>query len=272
MTGHYFENSFVRLHYYRFGTGARHMLCFHGLGMHGKQFQVLKDALGHKYTFFGFDLLFHKETKLMEDSLPVIKAGMQKDQLTSLIKAFCQAMHITRFSLIGYSMGTHYATAIVEGLPEMVNEFIVAAPSSIEPGNLIRFMSKNYIGNKILEKLMLSDKGMKRLISWSRRFGIIDTTASEILYNEVATPALRLALYSCFTYLRFLETNENLLISNLNTFNIRAIFIFGERDEIYPATIGKRFLSKLQKPEVAVVDCNHDMINDRFACLLYKLL
>ncbi|RYE16941.1 MAG: alpha/beta hydrolase, partial [Sphingobacteriales bacterium] len=53
MTDHYFENDFVKLHYYKFGDGAQPMLCFHGFGMHGKQFTSLEPSLGKKYTFYG---------------------------------------------------------------------------------------------------------------------------------------------------------------------------------------------------------------------------
>src|ERR1700749_4801027 len=73
LTSHYFENSFVTLHYYKFGNGPQNMLCFHGYGMHGKQFISLEPALGQKYTFYGFDLFFHKETKLKDQSLNTIK-------------------------------------------------------------------------------------------------------------------------------------------------------------------------------------------------------
>ena len=78
MTDHYFENSFVKLHYYKFGSGPRHMLCFHGFGMHGKQFKLLTAQLGERYTFWGFDLFFHKETQLKDQSLATVKKGPAK--------------------------------------------------------------------------------------------------------------------------------------------------------------------------------------------------
>jgi hypothetical protein len=46
LTDHYFENDLVKLHYYRFGRGDKIMLCFHGFGMHGKQFKLLDGELG----------------------------------------------------------------------------------------------------------------------------------------------------------------------------------------------------------------------------------
>src|ERR1700753_3425540 len=102
MTQHYFENELVNLHYYKFGNGPKAMLCFHGYGMHGKQFKLLEVPLGDKYTFYGFDLFFHKETKLQDQSLQTIQKGISKKQLVAFIEQFCKFENIDRFSVIGY--------------------------------------------------------------------------------------------------------------------------------------------------------------------------
>lgn len=272
MTDHYFENDFIKLHYYKFGNGPKNMLCFHGFGMHGKQFKVLEDKLGHLYTFWGFDLPFHKQTVLKDQSIPTIKKGYTKTQLTNTIVAFCAHEHITSFSVIGYSMGTHFATILVEEIPERVNEYIVAAPSSLNPGRLIRFFSKNKIGNKILEKLILNGKATISLLNLFKKLRFIDAEVRTILYNEVATPELRLAMYGCFTSLRRLETNEDKLIQSLNAYHIKSIFIFGKRDRNYLPTIGKAFFKKYKPTEVIILDENHEMINKNFAAKLADLL
>jgi pimeloyl-ACP methyl ester carboxylesterase len=265
MTGNYFENQFVKLHYYKFGTGTKHMLCFHGFGMHGEQFKLVVEQLGHQYTFWGFDLFFHKGTQLKDQSLTTIKKGLQKKELASMIAAFCKHEGIESFSVIGYSMGSHYATAIVEELPLMINEYIIAAPSSINPGAMIRFFGKNKAGNKLLEKLMLSEKAMINIISFCKLLRLIDAKGRDILHKEVVTYELRFALYACFTYLRLLETDEEKLIQLLTAHKIKSIFIFGRYDKMYLPAIGKAFFAKYKHGEVLVLDENHEMINQNFA-------
>ncbi len=272
MTSHYFENDFVKLHYYKFGAGPNYMLCFHGFGMHGKQFASLQAALGHKYTFWGFDLFFHKGTQLTDETLGTIKQGLQKQQLIELVTQFCTHENIDRFSVISYSMGSHYATTIVEGMPQRIDEYIVAAPSSIKPGPLIKFFGKNRAGNKILEKLMLSEKALintLRLFTWIK---FIDKKGRDILYKEIGTRNLRFALYACFTYLRFLETNEQHLINCLQQYNIRSIFIFGERDKMYMPKIGDDFFAKLPQAEKVVLDTDHELIRPEFVSTLSRML
>ncbi|MES2453940.1 MAG: alpha/beta hydrolase [Bacteroidota bacterium] len=272
MTSHYFEHPFIKLHYYKFGNGPQHMLCFHGFGMHGKQFRLLEEQLGDHYTFWGFDLLFHKDTVLKNQSLATVKEGLKKSQLAELIADFCRHEGIKSFSVIGYSMGSHYATVVVEELPEMVKEYIVAAPSSLNPGRLIRFFGKGKTGNKILEKLMLSEKATLNLLSVFKKLRLIDAVGRDILFKEVGTPELRFALYACFTYLRLLETDEAKLIRSLTTYNIKSIFIFGKRDRNYLPSIGKAFFSKYKPSEIVILDENHEMINQNFASRLAALL
>ena len=248
------------------------MLCFHGFGMHGKQFRELEAELGNKYTFWGFDLFFHKATKLKDQTLNTVKTGLTKRELANLILDFCKVQNIDRFSVIGYSMGTHYATTIAEELPEMINEYIVAAPSSIKPGNIIRFFSRSKFGNKIIEKISLSKDAMVKLLNMCKRARFIDAEGYGILLKEIETHELRFNLYASLTYLRYLTTDEAKLIYALNNHPIRSIFIFGQRDKSYPLSIGKSFLPRLKKAEILNLNEGHEMINKGFAKVLGDLL
>ena len=272
MTDHYFENDLVKLHYYQFGDGPQAMLCFHGYGMHGKQFKILEDPLGSKYTFYGFDLFFHKETKLKDQSLEVVKKGITKKELASLIIAFCKHLNIDRFSVIGYSMGTHYATALVEELAPMINEYIIAAPSSLKPGALITFFSKHKLGNRILEKLALHEKALTGLLNALKRLKVIDSEGYKILHAEISTAELRFSFYACFTYLRFLETDQSRLIAAIEQQNIKSIFIFGKKDKAFPPGIGDQLITRLMNVEVVILNAGHEMIKNDFAAALTRLL
>lgn len=272
MTDHYFENDFINLHYYKFGNGPKIMLGFHGYGMHGKQFKPLEPTLGGKYTFIGFDLFFHKETKLKDQSLPIVKQGITKKQFAELVLEFCRHEGIERFSIIGYSMGTHFAAVVAEELAPMVDEFIVAAPSMLNPGRLIPFFSKNKTGNKLLEKLALSPTALVGLLKTFKKLRVIDDEAYNILFGEIGTDELRFNLYASFTYLRAFETDEARLVTALNTQNIKSIFIFGKRDKTFPPGIGKKLIAQVNNAKVIVLDEGHEMIKKPFVARLTEEL
>jgi hypothetical protein len=170
-------------------------------------------------------------------------------------------------------MGTHYATAIVEEMGERIDAYIVAAPSSIKPGRLIEFFGKNWLGNKLLERLALSEKALINLLNLLKFSRLIDQAGRDILYKEIGTVQLRFNLYACLTYLRFLKTDEPELIRSITENGIKSIFIFGRRDKAYPPKIGKAFFKKLKSAvEVIVLDENHEMITPAFASALSVLL
>ncbi|WP_017260314.1 alpha/beta fold hydrolase [Pedobacter arcticus] len=272
MTNHYFENKLVKMHYYQFGNGPKAMLCFHGYGMHGKQFRQLEERFGANYTFYGFDLFFHKETKLLDESVANVKQGITKKELTQLFLDFCKSKSIDKFSILAYSMGSFYACTLAEEVAEKINEFIVAAPASLKPGRIITFFSKNTIGNKLLEHLALSNNGMTNLLATLKRVKVIDAKAHEILYREIATPELRFSFFACATYLRFLKLDIQKFTEELNQHNVKSIFIFGKRDHSYPAKIGDNIISKITNAQQLEIDENHDMINQNFAQTLATLL
>lgn len=272
MTQHFFDHPLATINFYKFGTGVQKIICFHGYGMHGKQFKVLEPSLGHKYTFYGLDLFFHKETKLKDQSLAAVKKGISKKELAALISDFCVAQQIKTCTVIGYSMGTHYATAITEELRNLVTGYIAVAPSCLNPGFLVKSLSKYKPGNLLLEKLVLSKKALVNLLSFCKRLRVIDEIGYQILHKEIETPELRFNFYACFTYLRFLETNEERFIAALNQHQQKPIFIFGKRDLMYPPKIGNAFFKKLNTAKVIVLDENHEMINHNFATQLTAAL
>ena len=272
MTSHYFPNDLVVMHYYKFGRGPKNMFCFHGYGMHGRQFKVLEERMGHQYTFYGFDLFFHKETVLRDQSITAVKKGITKSQLAGLFQEFCENTDVRMFSIIAYSMGSHYATSLVEEIPERIGELFVAAPSSFKPGRIITFLSANRLGNKVLERMALTDKGMTGMLSVLKKLKIIDQKAYDILFKEVSSPELRFSFYACTIYMRFLTLDAAKFVSSLNQHQIRSVFIFGDRDKVYPQAIGQALIPKINLATQLVINENHDMINHKFADILSGLL
>jgi pimeloyl-ACP methyl ester carboxylesterase len=272
MTDHYFSNDLVDMHYYKFGRGPKIMLCFHGYGMHGRQFRILEETMSDKYTFYGFDLFFHKKTLLKDQSVGAVRKGISKSQLAGLFNDFCEKTSIERFSIVAYSMGSHYATSLVEEMAERIDELFIAAPSSLKPGRIITFLSSNRFGNKMLERMALSDKGMTRLLSVLKRTKIIDQKGYDILFKEVSSPDLRFSFYACASYMRFLKIDAAKFVARLNDHRIRSVFIFGKRDLNYPPETGQAILRKINLARQLIIDENHDMINRNFANLLSEAL
>lgn len=263
MTDHFFRHSLVNLHYYRFGEGPKIMLCFHGLGMHGKQFTVLEKELGAEYTFFGFDLFFHKETMLNNNDLDVIKRGITQHDLTALFVDFCQAENINEFSVMSYSMGTFYATALMQHIPGRIKEVFLIAPTILKTPRLLDFLANNSLANLFFEKLLLSENGLKILLKTCLNLRVVDKNNYEILYREIATAQLRFNFYANVTYLKHLDVNYRQLAKSINDARIACYFIFGLRDKSIPPHTASKLLPMLNTAKKIIVDEGHDLVTSR---------
>lgn len=272
MTAHFYEHPLVSLHYYVFGTGPKKVLCFHGYGMHGKQFQLLESQYGEETTFYGFDLFFHKETKLKDESLPEIKRGISKAEIYQLFTDFRAYAGIDRFSMIAYSMGTHYASALAELGADRVDTYIAIAPSTLRPPPLVILLGRNKLANLILEKLILSDTGMLRLLALCHKVKLVDDKALEILTREINTPELRFSFYACTTYLRFLTLDRDLFARQLNRFGVKTVFIFGRTDSAYPSGMSPGIPAELKNSTKLILNGGHELINPSLAAALTKYL
>ncbi|MBD3748308.1 MAG: alpha/beta hydrolase [Sphingobacteriales bacterium] len=272
MKSDFFLHPLLKLHYYQFGHGAKPMLCFHGFGMHGKQFLCMEKYFGRDYTFYGFDLLFHKQTKLNNQTLSEIKKPISKEDLAQIFIDFCDHQGIEKFAILSYSMGTYYAGTLVECFPDRISELLMSAPSTFESGQLVLFFSRNKLGNKIFEKLMLSNHALLSLIKLIKKLSVIDEKEYEILCAELSTLELRFAFYACLTYLRAQKLDNEKFIEHINQHQIQSIFVFGKRDQSYPKKIGEKIIPQLKNAVEIVIDENHDMINDNFAHALWRLM
>lgn len=272
MTDHFFNHSLVNLHYYKFGNGPKAMLCFHGYGMHGKQFLILEEKFGTEYTFYGFDLFFHKETSLQDQSIANLKKGITKIDFCRLMIDFCDAHKIDRFCVISYSLGTYYASVLAELESKRIDNLFILAPAFLKTLAMLKFFSKNVIANLFFRKLFLSEHGISIALNLFRKMRVIDLKSYQILQKELATAELRYAFYANVTYLRHLETKPSDLIAALNGNGVKCYFVFGERDKMYPQHLADDIVPHLNFGSKTTLDEDHDMVNKNLPSKIYNLI
>src|SRR5690349_1525098 len=61
--------------YYRFGSGPKPVICFHGYGEDASIFEFLAKYAGNQFTFYCLDLPFHGKTE-WNDELTFTKADL----------------------------------------------------------------------------------------------------------------------------------------------------------------------------------------------------
>ena len=91
--------------YYRFGSGPRPAICFHGYGEDASIFEFLVKYAGNQFTFYCLDLPFHGKTEWSDelvfttkDLLAIMEEVVGEGNQKSKIKS-------QKFSILGFSLG-----------------------------------------------------------------------------------------------------------------------------------------------------------------------
>jgi pimeloyl-ACP methyl ester carboxylesterase len=260
----YFETDFAKFHYEEFGSGENVMLAFHGFGMRGTQFKTLEEAFGSAYKIYSFDLFFHGNTKLKNESHPEIKKGLASDFFSDQMKVFLKSIGLAdtdQFSLLSYSMGARPAWSLIENFPERIKSAYFIAPDGIEPNKLIAIGAGNRLVNKLFNKLVYSPRTVKYALDKLFQFRYIDASLHRILDFEFGTFETRLICYNTITYYNSLQFEKEKLAELINTYQMDCHFYFGKADMLFPASIGTRFSKLLKRPKMHIFDEGHEMIN-----------
>lgn len=257
----FFTTSKFRLHYHTYGSGPNVMLAFHGFGMKGTQFSVLEQAFAERYTIYSFDLFFHGQTELLDNSLSLIRKGLSSADFASQIAEFIRVIDTEKVSLLSYSMGALMAFSIIEHLPGKVNNAFFIAPDGIRPNKLLQIGSRNPIVNKIFYKMVYSPKTVAFILDNLLKYRYIDQSLHRILQGEFGTEATRLTCYQAITYHARLRFKKKKLASAINKHRISTYFYFGKTDRLFPPSIGYEFCALLENTSLHVFDTGHELVN-----------
>ncbi len=148
----YYQDS--KLHYEKSGTGSQVLLAFHGFGQDKSYFDELIKIWSDTYTIYTFDIYFHGESFWPNGKeRPLTKADWQ-----AIIKAFVIQEDITRFSLVGFSMGGKFVLATLENFADHVNEVTLIAPDGIKTSFWYSLATYPLFFRKIFENIIHQPK------------------------------------------------------------------------------------------------------------------
>jgi len=269
----FFENDFARLHYYQYGSGENILVAFHGFGMRGNQFSKLEDALGKKYKIYSFDLFFHGETMLKDDTVDTIRKGINYKQIANIINQFLISIgeKDASFSLLSYSIGAKLALAILQQMPHRIKTAYFIAADGFQNNPVLKICSSKHINNWLL-KLVYHPKTLHYILNNLYKYRYIDNALHRILSFEFSTQAYRMISYKTITYYSRLKFNRQQLAQYINTNQIETHLFFGKTDKLFPACIAYKFGKLLHKPNLHIFNQGHELINNELNEYLKKII
>ncbi|MBS1523694.1 MAG: alpha/beta hydrolase [Bacteroidetes bacterium] len=249
-----------RVHYHEYGSGDKPMLAFHGYGMTGKQFHVLKDSILTQYHVYGFDHFFHGESALEGWTEEHILAGMPKTLVKNYLEEWFKIYGKQKVSLMAYSIGAKLALILLEEFPEWIDEIILMAPNGLSVYKGFDFLTNKPIGKYFFRNATKSKWLTPSLLKTLRRLRFIDDSLYNIAYNEIDTEKKRLDVYYTLNLIRRLQPDTDKIIKLLEHHPIKCTIIFGRDDKLFPKSAAKSFTDRLTKAEIHEVPLGHWLV------------
>jgi pimeloyl-ACP methyl ester carboxylesterase len=249
-----------RVHYHEYGSGDKPMLAFHGYGMTGKQFHVLKDSILTKYHVYGFDHFFHGESQLDGWTEKQILQGMPKTMVKLYLQEWFKVHGEQKVSLMAYSIGAKLALILLEEFPEWIEEIILMAPDGLSVYTGFDFLTNRTTGQYFFRHATKSKWLTPSLLKTLKRLRFIDDSLYNIAYNEIDTEKKRLDVYYTLNLIRLLQPDTRKVIKLIDQYSVKCTILFGRDDKLFPKSAAKSFTDQLTKANVHEVSLGHWLV------------
>ncbi len=244
------------LAYRKLGTGPSTLIAFHGFGQFSGAFMPLERSLANRFTIFAVDLFFHGHSEYNANR-PLTKPDWYR-----LIDAFLRAQGITRFSLMGFSLGGRFALTTVEAFAERIDQLFLLAPDGITQNGWYRLATTSMLGQKlfwyVLHHLPLLLNTGHTLV----KIGLLKRGLMRFAELSLGTPSQRMLAYQSWTQFRKIQPDLVAIANLVNKTPLQVHFFTGALDQIVPGSYILPLTGKLHQYEWTNLEARHNQIID----------
>ncbi len=228
------------------------MLAFHGYGMTGRQFEVLRRSVLPKYRVYSFDHFFHGQSQLEGWPEKQIVEGMPKALIRQYLEKWFEIHGRQRISLMGYSIGANVALVLLEHYADLVDEVLLMAPDGlfVYPG--FNFLMHRAAGKFLFKTVTKSNWIAPGLLKGLKRVRVIDESLYKIAHSEMDTPQKRQDVYYTLNLIKQLQPDAVAITDAINRHKVKCHFVFGKHDMLFPKSAGMPFMNRID-PSLAHV-------------------
>jgi len=214
-----------KIHVWKFGTGAKTVVLFHGFGETGADYESVVEELGEEFTIFIPDLPFHGKTNWKEDRFSII------DLVHIYFHLLTQNMSKKGY-VIGASMGGRLAISLSQMIPQKIEKLLLLAPEGIKKNRWFGLSTQSIVGRSIFKLFMSNPQLTMALATGLYKVRIINRGTClfvKRLMKKEKVPALIFKLWVCF---RGLKIKYRRPMFRTNLFEVH--IAFGSEDRLIP--------------------------------------
>jgi pimeloyl-ACP methyl ester carboxylesterase len=230
-----------RLHYLEAGTGTPVVL-LHGLGADVRTWrQAIPRLATHAHVFALDQLGFGRSEK------PQIAYRVQT--LVDSLQSFLDAVHVSKATVVGNSLGGWVAAAFATAHPErLVRLVLVDAAGYGEPGQIIQ----DYLGQFDPAMVARAEQFLGSMTVEDRR------TLEAAVASYFARTSSRPDGYAMASLIESIVRGEDALGSSVQKIRAPTLVVWGRNDRVVPLRVGDALASDIPDARKVVLDgCGH---------------
>jgi pimeloyl-ACP methyl ester carboxylesterase len=237
MASFYFDYNSSRIHYRKWGTGKKILLCFHGYGESASSFAFLEPALGQDFTILAIDLPFHGHTEWNEGFF------LSPPQFLTLVDEM-----ITRsagvgkeWSVLGYSMGGRIALHILEVCPEKFERLLLLAPDGLKLNPWYWLATQTGPGNVLFRWTMRHPAWFLFLVRLYGTVKLVNPGIYKFIVHYINDGQVRRELYARWTTMRGFRPHPAAIARIIRVRKLPVSLFYGSFDRLMRRETGERF-------------------------------
>jgi pimeloyl-ACP methyl ester carboxylesterase len=257
-----YKNSTI--HYYRFGSGPKPAVCFHGYGEDAETYLFLDKYAGSQYTFYSMDLPFHGKTEWKEDLnfsykdlLEIVKEILkQKNQQPETSNQ--------KLTLLGFSLGGRVALSLCQAMPEKIERLVLLAPDGLKQNFWYWLATQTWAGNRFFRFTMKHPGWFFGFLKLLNKLKLVNASVFKFVSFYIGNAETRRILYARWTTLRKLKPDIKLTKSFVTKNNTQVRLVYGKHDRIILSPVGERFRKGIEKNcTLTVIDSGHQVLHEK---------
>ncbi|WP_373514936.1 alpha/beta fold hydrolase [Persicitalea sp.] len=260
----------MNLHYDILGHGPHVLLAFHGVGQTGRRcYEPFAWHLSDYYTIYAFDLFHHGQSSGLNGTDEFSDADVLTKVLwKKLIQNFIQEKKITRFDVVGFSLGGRYALATAEAFPELLNRLILIAPDGVVDHPLFGLATRFPPTRRLYRRLSDNPQPLFAAADLAHRARLLPERMVSFVRYAMGTPEQRRRIYRSWVSLRALSFNIVKLYALWQENGVEVWLFVGKYDPVIVPAKMKVLSRRLPAGHFVILESGHGGLVEKTAASL----
>jgi pimeloyl-ACP methyl ester carboxylesterase len=250
--------------YYRFGSGPRVAICFHGFGEDATLFGFLGKYAGTQFTFYSIDLPFHGKTEWRDGlifTVPTLSCIVEE-----ILQQNNHKLQTTndKLTLMGFSLGGRIALSLYQAMPEKIERLVLLAPDGLKVNFWYWFSTQTWLGNKLFLFTMKYPGWFFGFLKTMNNLRLVNASVFKFVNYYIGEKNIRQLLYNRWTTLRKLRPNLKHIKSFITQEKTAVRLIYGKHDRIILSAVGKRFKKAVESHcTLTIINSGHQVLHEK---------